>query len=241
MPRFRDSITLSGVHTIALIPAAGHGVRMGAGAPKQFLMLAGRPILFHTLERFERAPEIDGVIVISPPGTEDRVPRLVEEYGFQKILRIVPGGEMRQDSVRAGLAAVPPECELVAVHDGVRPLVTRALIARVVKEAEQRGAAVPAIPAKDTVVIVANEGAFHVPKRETVRCVQTPQVFRRELLERAMAQASAEQFYGTDEASLVERLGEPVYLVPGEETNIKITTPEDVIVAEALLTAETPD
>ena len=230
-----------GVHAVVIVPAAGAGVRMGVPDPKQFMELAGRPILSHTLERLERCSEVEGIIVVAPQSSQGRMKELIEEYGFMKVIDVVPGGEQRQDSVRLGLGAVPDEFDLVAVHDGVRPLITPELITRIFREASVNGAAIPVVRPKDTVIIMNDDRDFHVPRREKVRCVQTPQAFSRDLLERAFAKATEDGFYGTDEASLVERLGERIYLVEGDDNNIKITTPGDVALAEVLLAQTSSD
>jgi len=214
---------------------------MGASDPKQFMELAGRPILSHTLERLERCIEVEGIIVVSPQSSQVRMKELVEEYGFIKVIDVVPGGEQRQDSVRLGLKAVTDEFDLVAVHDGVRPLITSDLITRIFREASVNGAAIPVVRLKDTVIIMNDNRDFHVPRREKVRCVQTPQAFSRDLLERAFSKATEDGFYGTDEASLVERLGERIYLVDGDDSNIKITTPADVELAAVLLAQPNAD
>jgi len=212
---------------------------MGDGPRKQYRLLAGRPVLAHTLRVFEEADTVASVVLVVTPGDEEHCRReIVEAYGCRKVAAVVPGGRERQDSVRRGLEALPP-APLVVIHDGVRPFVTPERIAAVVEAAAQHGAAVLAVPAKDTVKLGDPAGlvAETLP-RDRLWLVQTPQAFRREIILAAHERARAEGFTGTDDASLVERLGGRVALVPGDYANIKITTPEDLAFAR-VLTGET--
>jgi 2-C-methyl-D-erythritol 4-phosphate cytidylyltransferase len=223
-----------------LVPAAGSGTRMGKGAKKQFLLLDGRPILAHTLKRFEDVPGISEIIPIVP---EDEMVHCLEKcvdcQGLRKVKRVVPGGPHRQDSVYNGLKAVEPGTDFVMVHDGVRPFVTAELIHDLMDAVKCCDGAILAVPAKDTLKEVTTD---RMVKRtlDRGRCfmVQTPQVFRYKALKDAFEKAYAEGYYGTDEASLVERGGGRVRVVTGSYVNIKITTPEDMILAEALLRKE---
>ncbi|BEQ14252.1 2-C-methyl-D-erythritol 4-phosphate cytidylyltransferase [Desulfoferula mesophila] len=223
---------------VAVVPAAGAGTRLGGERPKQFLPLAGRPLLTRTLMVLEATPQVQAVVVVCPPGAEDETWRAcVEPYGLAKVAAVVPGGAQRQDSVAAGVArAARLGAEWLVVHDAARPLARPELFARVLAAAAQTGAAIAAVPAADTIK-QAGEGdlAQSTLDRSQLWLVQTPQVFRRDLLERALAQATADGFYATDEAGLVERMGEKVKLVMGSRDNLKITTPEDLALAQGIM------
>lgn len=220
-----------------LIPAAGMGRRMGAAVNKQYLHLAGRPILAHTLELFERHPAIDHLYVIVPPDEVAYCRReVVERFGFAKVRQVVAGGAERQDSVRHGLDACGAADEdLVVIHDGVRPLFPPALIGPLLERASEVGACVVGMPVKDTVKEVDAGLIAATPQRSRLWLAQTPQAFRFALLREAHRRALEEGFAGTDDASLVERLGVPVAMLEGSYRNLKITTPEDLVVARALL------
>jgi len=223
---------------IALIPAAGMGKRMGAAINKQYLLLNGMPIVAHTIALFEHAPFIDDIYLVIP---EPEIPycreHVVERYGFAKVRRIVPGGAERQNSVLNGLRAVADarDDDLVLIHDGVRPLVPVHVLERALETAAKHEAALVAVPAKDTVKIVADGIVRETPPRENIWLAQTPQAFTYGVIRAAHEAADAERFIGTDDAMLVERLGRDVHVVPGDYRNIKITTPEDLILAEAFL------
>ena len=221
----------------ALIPAAGQGKRMGAEKPKAFLPLGDRPILVHTLQKFEDCPQVDEVLPLLPPGEGmDWAGETVRRFGLKKVSRILPGGEERQDSVYRGLQALRGKADWVIIHDGVRPFVPPELIQQVLSETRRWKAVVVALPASETI----KEGS---PENEVVRTVdrrrlwmiQTPQSFEYPLILRAHEEARREGFLGTDDASLVERLGIPVKILRGSRFNFKITTPEDLVLAEALL------
>jgi len=225
-----------------LVPAAGSGTRMAkaaGGTKKQFLLLDGRPILAHTLSRFEEVPEVCEIIPIVPPeDMEGCLENCVELQGLKKVKRIAPGGAQRQDSVYNGLKAVDPDTAYVLVHDGVRPFITRELIQVLIGSLEGVDGAILAVPAKDTLKEVTKD---HMVKRTLDRAscyqVQTPQAFKYKSLLSAFEKAYADGYYGTDESSLVERNGGRVRVVEGSYANIKITTPEDMAMAEALLRA----
>ena len=171
-----------------------------------------------------------------------RAESLVRERGFSKVASIAPGGEVRQDSVRNGLGMISPACEIVVIHDGARPLVTPEIIAASIKAARSDGAAIAAVPVIDT--IKSSQDGRYVSStldRETLFAVQTPQTFARDLIEEAYERAYADGFFGTDDASLVERLGKPVSIVEGSYRNIKITTPNDVAAAEAIMAAQSAE
>lgn len=224
---------------IALIPAAGMGKRMGAGINKQYLLLAGKPILAHTLEVFERASCIDEIYLIVP---EDEIPycreNVVERFGFSKVARIVPGGSERQHSVLNGLRAIaPPDPEdaVIVIHDGVRPFLTIPVLRNAIETARLHDGALVAVPVKDTVKAVEGGVVKETPPRNSLWLAQTPQVFRYGIIRDAHELAAREGWLGTDDASLVERLGKSVRIVEGDYGNFKITTPEDLILAEAFL------
>jgi 2-C-methyl-D-erythritol 4-phosphate cytidylyltransferase len=225
---------------IVLIPAAGMGRRMGAAVNKQYLSLAGRPILAHTLTLFESHPLIDHIFVISPPAEISYCrTEVVERFGFTKVREVVAGGAERQDSVKRGLeAAAPADDDLVLVHDGVRPFFAPELIPQVLETARRTGGCIVGIPVKDTVKSVEEGRITGTLDRRRLWLAQTPQAFPAGILREAYARAAAEGFSGTDDASLVERLGRPVAMLPGSERNIKITTPGDLTLARAFLTAE---
>jgi 2-C-methyl-D-erythritol 4-phosphate cytidylyltransferase / 2-C-methyl-D-erythritol 2,4-cyclodiphosphate synthase len=222
----------------AIIPAGGTGSRMGLAIPKQYCDLAGIPVLIHTLRAFEQSP-VDAVIVVSPAAYLQSTQELIDRFGITKVQKVVAGGRLRQDSVRAGLAAAAPQTELVVVHDGARPLVSPELIKACIDEARRTGAAMAAIPVKDTLKAVAADNTIlHTVDRQGLWQAQTPQAVRAALLRQAFAEADG--FVGTDEASLLERRGIRVSIVEGSERNLKITRPEDLLVAEALLHHEQP-
>ncbi len=223
---------------VAIIPAAGRGERMGGEVPKQFRILGDKPILAHTLLAFDICPDVDEVVVVVPKEYVDFCGRkVVEPYGITKVRRIVPGGRHRQDSVYEGLKAAEG-AEIVVVHDGVRPLVRPELISRSVAICRERGAAIVAVPVKETVKLVEGGMVRKTLPREALWAAQTPQTFRREVLWEAFQRAFRDGILATDEAALVERIGHMVWVVEGEYRNIKITTTEDLYVAERLLEEE---
>jgi 2-C-methyl-D-erythritol 4-phosphate cytidylyltransferase len=223
----------------AIIPAAGLGQRMKHDTPKPYLMLAGKPILAHTLEVFEAAREVREVmVVVHPADLESCQEQVIAPYGFKKVLRLVPGGKERQDSVYNALKVLRTEedLEVILVHDGVRPFITAGHIRRVIQTARKHGGAVLGWPAQDTLKKVSAKGeVIKTLDRRDVWQIQTPQAFQAPLLWRAFVEAYGRNFYGTDEASLVEELDETVVVVQGSPFNLKITTPEDLQMAEAIL------
>ncbi len=226
-----------------VVPAAGMGRRMGTATSKQFLQLAGRPILTHTLELFLNHTAIDGIILVVPRAEQDLCrAQVLTDLPGGKPVRMVPGGAERQDSVRAGLAAcAASDDDLVLIHDGVRPLFNARLIDPLLQQAADTGAAIVAVPVKQTVKRVASGRVVETPERRCLWLAQTPQAFRFDLICQAHDQALRDGFVGTDDASLVERLGKPVAVVEGDYRNIKITTPEDLVLAEALLRMKRDD
>jgi 2-C-methyl-D-erythritol 4-phosphate cytidylyltransferase/2-C-methyl-D-erythritol 2,4-cyclodiphosphate synthase len=219
--------------TWAVLVAAGRGNRMGAGRNKALLPLAGVPVLVRTA-RALALPQVAGLVAVAAAGEETEVRALLAAAGIAA--QVVHGGADRQASVRAGLAAVPRDADLVLVHDAARPLVTPRVILAALDSAARHGSGVAAVPLKDTVKRVDGRGAvLDTPARDTLRAVQTPQIFAAELLRRAHSRALAASLAATDDAALVEALGETVYLTEGDVENIKITTPEDMALAESIL------
>ena len=222
----------------AIIAAAGFGRRMKADRPKQLLALNGIPIIIHTIRKFDISRVIDYIIVTAPRESVIEVSELVKSAEFQKPVIVVQGGERRQDSVASGLNHLQPGTDIVAVHDGVRPFVSTDDIENAVRQAERTGAAVLAVPIVDTVKQVEKDIIDSTLTREHLVLAQTPQVFRTEILKQAFDRAAKDEYYGTDESSLVERLGHPVAIVRGSERNIKITRPSDLSLARAFLEEE---
>lgn len=227
-------MSLTSKHTI-LIVAGGRGTRMGGPQPKQFLELAGRPVLMHTLEAFDRWDASARLIVVLPEDQIDTWKRLCEAHVFGRIHRVVAGGETRFHSVRNGLDAVASD-GLIAVHDGVRPLVAPSVIAACFAAAADGGAAVPVVPVVESVREVDADGGSRPVDRTRLRVVQTPQVFRADVLRAAYRLPYDPRF--TDDASVVEASGVAVLLVPGNRENIKLTTPMDLLLAEQLMRRE---
>ncbi len=219
-----------------IIPAGGVGKRLGASVPKQFLEIAGKPLILHTLAPFLLLPEVQFIVIPCVAGWRKRLENWVS--GLKKPVRVVEGGETRQASVARGLAALPPEADIVLVHDAARPFITPSLIKKLINKIREKGAALLALPARDTVKEVEGETVKVTLPRECIYLAQTPQGARKELLIRAFSWAEEHKFQGTDEASLLEAMGQPVYVVPGSFLNFKVTTPEDLILAEALLKAK---
>jgi 2-C-methyl-D-erythritol 4-phosphate cytidylyltransferase len=218
--------------TSAIIVAAGAGKRFGE--LKQFAYLRAKPVLEWTLEKFEAHAEIDAVVLVLPDEQDLKHYRM----RYAKIVDIVRGGERRQDSVWQGFRLLDAKApEVVLVHDGARPLVGADLISRVIAAARVDGAAVPVLPLEDTVKEVREERVVGTVDRTFLARAQTPQGFRYDVLKKALDAARRDRFYGTDEAALAERVGIPVTAVPGDPRNVKITTPVDINIAEALIDA----
>lgn len=218
-----------------LIPAAGAGRRMGADVNKQYLVLADKPILAHTIELFEQHPSIDNIILIAPADEMTFVrDDIVNRYQFTKVRQIVAGGAERQDSVRNGLMASGAAADdVVLIHDGVRPLLPTAMIDEIIETAAREGAALVAVPAKDTIKVVQDNKVVKTPDRSSIWLAQTPQAFRYQLIASAHEKAYNENYQATDDAQLAEWLGKPVTIVRGSYRNLKITTPEDLHLAES--------
>ncbi|WP_054025350.1 2-C-methyl-D-erythritol 4-phosphate cytidylyltransferase [Bacillus sp. FJAT-28004] len=217
-----------------IIVAAGRGTRMGTKESKQYLKLADKPILVHTLELFQSMDLVKEVVLVVGSEDVERCRNWASLYGITKVTAIVAGGKERQHSVYYGLQEL--KSDWVMVHDGVRPLVSADAVRACCEQAEQSGASVLAVPVKDTIKQVNETGVIvSTPDRRSLWAIQTPQAFRRVLLLEAHERALAEEFIGTDDAMVVERMGASVTVAEGEYTNIKITTPEDLPWAEFLL------
>ena len=224
---------------IAIIAAAGAGTRMASDRPKQFLQLAGTPVIFHTLKVFEECDSIHEVIVVLPAEESAGFLSMAGKFGLRKVARVVPGGVTRAESVKRGLMAIrSATAEIVAVHDGVRPFVTADEIDSVVAAAHADGAAILVAPVTDTIKQVSDRAVVKTLDRDVLRRALTPQCFRYELLKEAYQRADVNDASLTDESALVEQLGHRVSIVEGSAKNIKITTLEDLEVAEAWLNAD---
>ena len=213
----------------AIVVAAGIGKRMG-GTDKIFANLAGKPLLARTVDVFQRCPAIDQVVIVLH---EDRLQegwQLINENRLSKVSDVCPGGVRRQDSVKEGLQKLC-DCQWVVIHDGARPCLSQTLIDEGLDEARQSGAAVPALSVTDTIKVVDSDSfVVETPLRQHLRSVQTPQVFRYDIITEAYRRSDSDV---TDDATLVENLGYRVKVYPGSDTNIKVTTPEDLYLAEA--------
>ncbi len=222
---------------VAIVVAAGKGTRLGGNQPKQFLELCGVPIIIHTLRQFERCEEINEIIVVVPAESTAAFSSLAEKFAVRKLVRVVPGGATRAQSVRRGLDAIA-NAEIVAVHDGVRPFVSSDEIDSVVVAARATGAAILVAPVADTIKDIENGRVKRTLTRHNLRRALTPQCFSYDLLKRAYDQLDEVESAGvevTDDSLLVERLGAEIVAVEGSSRNIKITEEEDLALAETLL------
>jgi 2-C-methyl-D-erythritol 4-phosphate cytidylyltransferase len=223
---------------IAIIAAAGAGTRMASDRPKQFLLLAGTPVIIHTLKVFEQCESINEVIVVVPAAESAGFLSLAVKFGLRKVTRVVPGGATRAESVKRGLQAIrAATAEIVAVHDGVRPFVTVEEVDAVVAAAQTNGAAILVAPVTDTIKQVSDARIVQTLDRGELRRALTPQCFRYELLRQAYQAADDTDPSATDESVLLEKLGIPVSIIEGSPRNIKVTTAEDLVIAEAILGA----
>jgi len=233
------------MQVFAILPAAGLGTRMAGPRPKQFLALDGAPILIHSLRAFAAVPRVTAIYVAVRKTEMERVEAQIAEFGFAGRVKVVEGGDKRQESVANALAALPAEADdVVLVHDAVRPLIDTATIERTIDAVIETGAAIVGMPAVDTIKQVERtaHGALvtaTIP-REFVVLAQTPQGFRYGVLQSAFAEAETDGFVGTDEASVVERAGHSVAVVPGSQVNLKITQPGDLELAEFYLRRSRP-
>jgi len=220
--------------TTAIFPAAGASRRMGAGTNKIFLELGGESVLVRTLKTFSQSERINFLIVVT--NAVETVTEILKATPNLKPFAVTAGGSERQYSIANGLKLVPAETKTILVHDAARPLVTLDTIEKVIDAAEKFGGAIAAVPEKNTIKIIDAEGFVKsTPPRADLVAVQTPQGFSKEILMRAYEQAAQDNFLGTDDASLVERIGGKIKIVPDSYKNIKITTPEDIKIAETFL------
>ena len=218
----------------AVVPAAGSSSRMGQD--KLLLPLDGTPVILRTLRALEDCPHIAEIVVVTREDLIVPISGLCREAGLTKVAKVIRGGKTRTESVLAGLGELSRGIDLAAIHDGARPLVSQALLEAVITRGAHSGAAAPAVPVKDTIKVVREGVVERTPDRSVLYAVQTPQVFQRDLIATALKQALAEGAALTDDCSAVERLGIGVAITQGDYCNLKLTTPEDIATAEALLT-----
>lgn len=225
----------------AIIVAGGSGKRMGMNIKKQFIELDKKPILAHTIEAFNKCRVIDEIIVVVGKEDKEKVKaEIIDRYGYHKVTQIVEGGAERQDSVYNGLMAVKDGVQYVMIHDGARPFISEEIVEKSLSMTKEKQATVVAVPVKDTIKVVNEECEVEdTPMRSTLWSVQTPQSFKKELLIEAYAYAKERNLTVTDDSMLVEAYGKKVYVVEGDYNNIKITTPEDLVLGQAILMSKT--
>lgn len=227
---------------IVIIPAAGAGTRMGNTVKKQFLSLGSRPILAWTLEALSRISWVNSIYLILPENQIEYVQsEILVKYQFNKVNQLIAGGAERQDSVYAGLKRLPEGEHWIMVHDGVRPFIAEKLVRQLRAKAFHTGAAVLGVPIRETIKRVSSNRIISTEDRQHFWLIQTPQIFRKSILVDAYEKAFRENYYGTDDSSLVERTGTTVSTVEGHSYNLKITSPEDLVVAEKLLSVYFPE
>lgn len=231
MAAYESSTAYRGKYCGAVIVAAGSASRM-EGIDKALALLGGEPVILQTVKAFQKCSAIEEIVIVTRQDLLEKIAQLTMPY--EKVKAVVLGGADRTQSVMCGLAALSEKVELAAIHDGARPLITPELIEKTVSAADFHGAAAPAIAVKDTIKNVQNHWVYGTPDRNSLRAVQTPQVFYLPDLRTALTQAVKDGAAITDDCSALERMGIPVYLVDGQESNLKITTPMDLKVAELL-------
>lgn len=220
----------------AVIVAAGGSVRMGIADSKQFIPLLSRPAIGYTLKAFQKCHLIKEIVIVCREQDNDRINKIIELNGFNKVSKLVKGGDSRADSVRNGIGACSENAKYYAIHDGARPLITVEEIERVVEAAFDTGAATLGTSVKDTIKVVDGFNNIEsTPIRSQLRAVQTPQVFERDLYRFALENAGDNLINFTDDCSLIENMGGEVLVVKGNEENIKLTTPIDIVIAESIL------
>jgi 2-C-methyl-D-erythritol 4-phosphate cytidylyltransferase len=222
-----------------VVLAAGQGRRMGAGENKVLLDLAGTPVIIHTLRVFETDPSCKGIVLVTRGDEQDQFHELIDKYRITKVRTFAKGGRERQESVRLGLGAVKmaPD-DIVLIHDGARPFITHEGIIRVTEAAIEYGASLLAVPVKDTIKQATDLKVEKTLERKSLWAAQTPQAFRLSVIQEAHQKSVETQFMGTDDVSLVERLELPVQIVEGSYRNIKLTTPEDLVIAQLFIERE---
>ncbi len=223
--------------TGVIIVAAGKGRRMNSAVAKQYIELKGRQILSYTVETFNKSRYIDEIVLVAGEADIKSVEEnIVEKYGFDKVKAVVAGGSERQYSVNNGLNAVSADCDVVLIHDGVRPFVEDKYIKRLIDTALEYGACVLGVPVKDTIKVCDSEGTIvSTPERSTLWAAQTPQCFKYDVIKKAYESAMRDGILGTDDCMLAERTGVRVKMAEGDYNNIKITTPEDLYLGERIL------
>ncbi|OPY75086.1 MAG: 2-C-methyl-D-erythritol 4-phosphate cytidylyltransferase [Syntrophorhabdus sp. PtaU1.Bin058] len=225
------------MRTLAIILAGGAGKRMGAATNKQFLLIDNKPIIVHTLQIFEECRAVDGIyLVVNQKDLPMIQEEILETYRFNKVLKLVIGGRLRQDSVRNGLEAIENPCDIVIIHDGARPFVSPSFIDKGIFLMDVFDAVIPALPVKDTIKVVSKEGFVQKTlERDSLWHIQTPQTFKYDLITKAYREGAAKKLYGYDDATFLEHMGKKVKVIEGSPYNIKITTPEDLIIARGML------
>jgi 2-C-methyl-D-erythritol 4-phosphate cytidylyltransferase len=225
------------LRTGVVIPSAGEGKRFGSDIPKQFLLLRNVPVLIHTVRHFENNAHITDIVVVTSEEEQQRTLELLQQYEITKVRDVVIGGKERQDSVFNGCKALLAHSpELILVHDAVRPCITHVFIEHLIAAGSLYGAVVPVLPVKETLGTIDSTGMMsNYPSRERTRIIQTPQAFHTQVLYNALASAIEQQYYGTDESSIVHRVGTSVFTIEGIAQNIKITTQEDFLQVEEFL------
>lgn len=225
------------MRTLAIILAGGTGKRMGAATNKQFLLMENKPIIVHTLQVFEECRAIDGIyLVVNQRDLPVIQEEILENYRFNKILKLVIGGKLRQDSVRNGLEAIESPCDIVVIHDGARPFISPSFIEKGIFLMEMYDAVIPALPVHDTIKVISKEGfVVKTLERDSLWHVQTPQTFKYELIVKAYREGTIKKHYGYDDAAFIEHMGKKVKVIEGSPYNMKITTPEDLTIAKGLL------
>lgn len=224
----------------AIIVAAGSGKRFGTKTPKQFLEIGGKPLIIYTLERFQNCPSINQIILVLPTDQTSNFLKIVSKYGITKLAKIVAGGETRAESVWKGLKAVrPTNAEIIAVHDGARPLVTGEEISACIEKAKETGSAILVAPVTDTIKEIKDGKILQTIDRNKLRRALTPQCFRYEVLQKAFEKVKNLSESATDESFLVEQSGIEVSIVEGSAKNIKVTTKEDLHLVKSLLNSFT--
>jgi len=223
--------------TVAIIPAGGSGNRMGKDIPKQYLLMGNMPILIHTLKVFQESTQVDDIfLILSAEYVKNAEQMIVQRYNLSKVIRILPGGKHRQDSVRSGVDALGAAYDIVVIHDGVRPFVSAELIKMVIGEAVLAGAVSVGVPVKDTIKSLDSHGFVDKTlNRNKLWLTQTPQAFSALLIQEAYRRAYEDDYYSTDDAALVERMGKKVKMLTGFYENIKITTESDLRWGELFL------
>ena len=225
------------MRTLAIVLAGGAGKRMGSSTSKQFLLLDNKPILVHTLQVFQECKPVDGIyLVVNHRDLPLIQEEILETYHFSKIMKLVIGGRLRQDSVRNGLEAIDESCDVVIIHDAARPFVSPAFVEKSIFLMEMFDAVVPGIPARDTIKVISKEGfVLKTLERDALWHIQTPQTFKYDLIAKAYREGMAKKLCGYDDSTFMEYLGKKVKVVEGSPYNIKITTPEDLLIARGIL------